>query len=819
MSIDRTSGDDILERNRAALLLRAPGVGFQRLDLQRICDRGAQPFGRGRLDDEIEGAVAHGRHDRVDAALRGLDDDGNVDAALAHRLQHADAVEAGHGEVEHDRRNVAAACGFERRECRLSAVGEHRLVAEFLHGGLQQAPLHRIVIDYEDGTCHEGPLLPREPSPATGSTWHRLLNNASKKPVNEVFRLFTVLDSEGGQMRTFSAQRRFSPQRTGAAAAKAAKETKAALGDLPEWNLGDLYASMDAPQLKADIERAGRESEAFESRWKGMLAAEAEKGAAGELGAALRDFEMLEELIGRVASYAGLVYAGDTSDPQRAKLYGDIQEKMTDASAHLLFFALELNLIDDALIERALEADPLFGHYRPWVIDLRKDKPYQLEDRIEQLFHEKSVTGRGAWNRMFDETMTELRFDVGGEEMLLEPTLNRLQDADGEMRKQAAEALAATFRKNLRTFTLITNTLSKDKEISDRWRGFQDIANSRHLANRVEKSVVDALAAAVRDAYPRLSHRYYAMKARWLGMEAMNHWDRNAPLPETPQATIGWDEAKNTVLSAYQDFSPDMAEIARVFFDRNWIDAPVRPGKAPGAFAHPTVPSAHPYVLLNYMGKPRDVMTLAHELGHGVHQVLAAGQGALMASTPLTLAETASVFGEMLTFRSLLDRTSDRRERKAMLAQKVEDMINTVVRQIAFYEFERKVHTERRQGELTSDKIGEFWLEVQAESLGPAIKLREGYETFWTYIPHFVHSPFYVYAYAFGDCLVNSLYAVYQNAERGFQDKYFEMLRAGGTKHHSELLKPFGLDASDPKFWQIGLGVISGLIDELEALD
>jgi oligoendopeptidase F len=631
-------------------------------------------------------------------------------------------------------------------------------------------------------------------------------------------------------MRTFSERRTGTEASGQAASERAASEQavsgkaasgqgRAVLGDLPEWNLADLYAGMDAPELKADIGRAGRDSEAFESRWKGTLAAEAEKGAAGQLGIALHDFEALEELIGRIASYAGLVYAGDTSDPKRAKLYGDIQEKMTDASAHLLFFALELNLIDDALIGKALDADPLFGHYRPWVIDLRKDKPYQLEDRIEQLFHEKSITGRGAWNRMFDETMTELRFDVAGEEMLLEPTLNRLQDADGEVRRQASEALAATFRKNLRTFTLITNTLAKDKEISDRWRGFQDIADSRHLANRVEKSVVDALAAAVRDAYPRLSHRYYAMKARWLGMEAMNHWDRNAPLPETPQATIGWDEAKNTVLSAYQDFSPDMAEIARAFFDRNWIDAPVRPGKAPGAFAHPTVPSAHPYVLLNYMGKPRDVMTLAHELGHGVHQVLAAGQGALMASTPLTLAETASVFGEMLTFRSLLDRTTDRRERKAMLAQKVEDMINTVVRQIAFYEFERKVHTERRQGELTSDRIGAFWLEVQAESLGPAIKLREGYETFWTYIPHFVHSPFYVYAYAFGDCLVNSLYAVYQNAERGFQEKYFEMLKAGGTKHHSELLKPFGLDASDPKFWQIGLSVISGLIDELEALD
>ena len=591
------------------------------------------------------------------------------------------------------------------------------------------------------------------------------------------------------------------------------------LGLLPEWDLTDLYSGIDAPELAADMARASAEAVAFETRWKGRLAAEAATPQTGNLGQAMRDFEALEELVGRIVSYAGLVYAGDTSDPRRAKLYGDVQEKMTDASSHLLFFSLELNLVDDALIQTALDRDPGFGHYRPWVLDLRMDKPYQLEDRVEQLFHEKSVTGRGAWNRLFDETMTDLRFTIDGEELSLEPALNKLQHPDGAVRQQASEALAATFKENLRTFTLITNTLAKDKEISDRWRGFKDIADSRHLANRVERDVVDAMVEAVRDAYPRLSHRYYAMKAGWLGMETMNHWDRNAPLPETPQSVIGWDEARDTVLTAYQQFSPDMAEIARGFFDRRWIDAPVRPGKAPGAFAHPTVPSAHPYVLLNYMGKPRDVMTLAHELGHGVHQVLAGGQGALMASTPLTLAETASVFGEMLTFRSLLEKTSDRRERKAMLAQKVEDMINTVVRQVAFYEFERKVHTERRKGELTSDQLGQFWLEVQAESLGPAIALREGYETFWTYVPHFIHSPFYVYAYAFGDCLVNSLYAVYQNAERGFQDKYFDMLRAGGTKHHSELLKPFGLDASDPKFWQKGLSVIGELIDELERLD
>ncbi|HRP79685.1 MAG TPA: M3 family oligoendopeptidase, partial [Aquamicrobium sp.] len=607
----------------------------------------------------------------------------------------------------------------------------------------------------------------------------------------------------------------FLPARA-AAGEQAARE--AAPDALPEWNLADLYAAMDAPELVRDLDRVAADAITFESEWKGRLEEAAREPASGDLGRALRAYESIEELMGRIGSYAGLLYAGDTSNPVHAKFYGDVQQKLTDASAHILFFTLELNRIDDALVDAALDADPVFGRYRPWVVDLRKDKPFQLEERVEQLFHEKSVTGRAAWNRLFDETMTALRFDVGAERLALEPTLNGLQDADPTVRQRAAEALAKTFRENLRTFTLITNTLAKDKEISDRWRGFSDIADSRHLANRVEREMVDALAAAVKAACPRLSHRYYAMKAKWLGMERMNHWDRNAPLPETPKARIGWNEARETVLSAYRDFDPRMANIANRFFERDWIDAPVRPGKSPGAFAHPTVPSVHPYVLLNYQGRPRDVMTLAHELGHGVHQVLAGPQGALMASTPLTLAETASVFGEMLTFRSLLDRTDDKRERKAMLAQKVEDMINTVVRQIAFYEFERKVHTERRNGELTAERLGELWLSVQGDSLGPAIALREGYETFWTYIPHFIHSPFYVYAYAFGDCLVNSLYAVYQQADSGFQDRYFAMLEAGGTKHHSELLAPFGLDASDPEFWGKGLSVIEGLIDELEEM-
>ena len=592
-----------------------------------------------------------------------------------------------------------------------------------------------------------------------------------------------------------------------------------ATGELPEWNLADLYPGIDSPALVADLARAFDESRALAERYRGRLAElAAAPDASAQLAEAVRAYEGLSDLLGRIGAYAGLVYSGDTTDPQRAKFYGDTQDKLNAAITELLFFELELNRIDPDLLAQ-VAAQPPLSHWKPWLTDLAKDKPHQLDDRLEALFHEKSMTGAAAWNRLFDETIASLRFAIDGEELTLELTLNKLQDSDGQIRRKAAEALSAVFRKELRIFALITNTLAKDKEISDRWRKFQDVADSRHLANRVEREVVDALVSAVRAAYPRLSHRYYRLKAQWFGREALDFWDRNAPLPQVAQRTIPWSEARETVLSAYGAFSPKMADIARRFFDERWIDAPPRPGKAPGAFAHPTVPSAHPYVLLNYQGKPRDVMTLAHELGHGVHQVLAAPNGALMAPTPLTLAETASVFGEMLTFRRLLDATRDGAQRKAMLAQKVEDMINTVVRQIAFYSFERKVHEARRQGELTGEAICALWMEVQAESLGPAIRLSDGYEPFWCYIPHFIHSPFYVYAYAFGDCLVNSLYGVYRNTPEGFQDRYFALLAAGGTKHHSELLAPFGLDARDPGFWQIGLSMIEGMIAELEAMD
>jgi oligoendopeptidase F len=615
--------------------------------------------------------------------------------------------------------------------------------------------------------------------------------------------------------RSTSALRKPTAQRKPISKKSAAKSKP---GKLPEWNLADLYSGIGAPEIARDIAQLDIDCVAFETDYKGKLAEQTALEHGGKwLAEAVRRYEAIDDLAGRLGSYAGLVHAGDSVDPAITKFYGDVSERLTNASVHLLFFALELNRVDDAVIERAMRTAEL-AHYRPWIEDLRKDKPYQLEDRVEQLFHEKSQSGYSAWNRLFDQTISGLRFKVGGKELAIEPTLGLLQDRAGEKRKAAGQALAKTFKANERTFALVTNTLAKDKEISDRWRGFQDVADSRHLNNRVEREVVDALVTSVRAAYPRLSHRYYHLKARWFKKKKLAHWDRNAPLPFAATGSIGWSDARNMVLTAYRGFSPEMANIAERFFTDRWIDAPVRPGKAPGAFSHPTTPSAHPYVLMNYQGKPRDVMTLAHELGHGVHQVLAAKNGALMAPTPLTLAETASVFGEMLTFKRLLAETRSARQRQALLAGKVEDMINTVVRQIAFYTFERAIHTERRNGELTAERIGEIWLGVQDESLGPAIDIRPGYENFWMYIPHFIHSPFYVYAYAFGDCLVNSLYAVYENAQAGFADRYLAMLAAGGTKHYSELLKPFGLDARNPEFWEGGLSVVAGMIDELEAM-
>lgn len=593
---------------------------------------------------------------------------------------------------------------------------------------------------------------------------------------------------------------------------------KAASDEMPGWNLADLYPSTDAPALTQDLQTCAQKADTLAERYQGKLADLAARDGARSLYNCLKDFEAIQDLMGRIGAFAYLNYVTKVDDPARAKFFGDIQEKLTNIGARLLFLTLEINRIDDSLLEKLTAEAPL-SHYEPWLREVRKEKPYQLSDELERLFHEKTVTGRAGWSRLFSETIASLRFTVGGETLPLEPTLNFMLHPQEAKRRAAADALTGVFRGQLPLFTLISNVLSKDREIADRWRGFEDVADARHLANNVERDVVEALVTAVREAYPRISHRYYAMKARWLGKDVLDFWDRNAPIFAEPERRVGWAEARDMVLTAYQRFSPDMASIAKGFFDKSWIDAPVRAGKSPGAFAHPTVPSAHPYIMLNYMGRPRDVMTLAHELGHGVHQVLANGQGALMAYTPLTLAETASVFGEMLTFKSILATTTDPREKKALLAQKAEDKINTVVRQIAFYEFERRLHTERLEGELTAERIGEIWMAVQRESLGPSVRLGDGYEVYWTYVPHFIHSPFYVYAYAFGDCLVNSLYAVYEKSAAGFQERYLDMLRAGGTKHHKELLAPFGLDATDPGFWAMGLQVVERMVDELERFD
>ncbi|HYZ41637.1 MAG TPA: M3 family oligoendopeptidase, partial [Stellaceae bacterium] len=510
-------------------------------------------------------------------------------------------------------------------------------------------------------------------------------------------------------------------------------------GPLPEWDLSDLYARPDSEQLAADLGELTTNSQAFRARYQGRLASL----SGAELGAAVEDYERLQEKIGRIMSYASLVHAGNLADPEIGRFYQTMQERTNAVSTTLLFFTLEINRLEDADID-SKTADPRLARYRPWLRDTRAFRPHQLGDDIEKLLHEKHVAGRAAWVRLFDETIAALRFPIRGKELTEAEALDLLSDNDPEVRREAGLTIGEVLGKSIRTFTLITNTLAKDKEIEDRWRHFPRPISSRNLANFVEDEVVDALIAAVRENYPLLSHRYYKLKAQWFGVDELPFWDRNAPLPEHPEGAISWLEAQDTVLSAYRSFAPEMAAIGSRFFAGRWIDAPVRPGKASGAFAHPTVPSAHPYLLLNYQGRTRDVMTLAHELGHGVHQLLANDQGYLMADTPLTLAETASVFGEMLTFRALLARETDPRQRKGMLAAKVEDMLNTVVRQIAFVTFEQRVHDERRDAELTPDRLAEIWLQVQHESLGRGLRLDGVYRYYWSYIPHFVHTPFYV---------------------------------------------------------------------------
>jgi len=584
---------------------------------------------------------------------------------------------------------------------------------------------------------------------------------------------------------------------------------------LPEWDLSDLYKAPEAPELARDLDWHQKACAEFAAEFEGQLAG---LNAEQLLECVLRR-ERIEMVEGRIMSFAGLRHHQLTTDPNRAKFLSDCQNRINLSSASLVFFPLEINRIEEDALDALFNSNAALARYRPVFDRLRATRPHQLSDELEQFLHDRLVVGSSAWIRLFDETIAGLKFSVDGETFNLEGALNFLTDHDRDRREIAARELARVFGDHVKLFARVHNTLAKEKEVEDRWRRMPDPQTERHLMNHVEPEVVEALRDAVVSSYPMLSHRYYELKRKWMGLDALQIWDRNAPLPIEREKTVPWEQARDTVLRAYRDFDPRIAAVAEQFFRKDWIDAGVKPGKAPGAFAHPTVTDVHPYIMLNYLGKPRDVMTLAHELGHGVHQILAAAQGEFLASTPLTLAETASVFGEMLTFHRLLDGASTDSERKILLAGKVEDMINTVVRQIAFYDFECRLHEARREGELTPEDINALWMAVQADSLGPAFEFMEGYETFWTYVSHFIHVPFYVYAYAFGDGLVNALYAVYREGGPGFQQMYFEMLQAGGSRHHGELLAPFGLDASDPTFWNKGLSMISGFIDELEAME
>ena len=587
---------------------------------------------------------------------------------------------------------------------------------------------------------------------------------------------------------------------------------------LPNWDITHLYPSYDSQEIKDDITRITELVTSFYNTYYQRIS---NNISAETFVDALKQYENIEDAIGKIASYAGLIFSTDADDPNIAQVYQNINEFVQTQSSKLVFFTLALNQIDDALLQKLL-SNKNVAYYEPWIRDIRTFKPYQLDEKLEQLLSDSSIASRQNWVRLYDTLLDNMEISIDDNHHTLTEALDLLSHSQEVERKKTALALSEAFACHKDQITLIYNTIIKDESVSDAWRGFKRPVSSRNVANMVEDDIVDSLAKTVTENFHALSERYYRIKATMLGKDALEFWDRNAPLPEANEKNIPWEDAKEIVLNAYRKFSPEMARLGQRFFDECWIDAPVKKGKTSGAFSHPVVPSAHPYILVNYQGKVRDVMTLAHELGHGVHQLLAAKQGALMADTPLTLAETASVFGEQLTFQYLLEKETDDAARKCLIASKVEDMLNTVIRQIAFYNFETRMHDARKQGEVSADAISEIWIESQRESFGNAINIDTNYAYYWTYISHFFHAPFYVYAYAFGDCLVNSLYAVYEEEKKrgeaaSFEKKYLDMLQAGGTKRHKELLAPFNIDISHADFWQKGLNHISHMIDMLDA--
>ena len=588
--------------------------------------------------------------------------------------------------------------------------------------------------------------------------------------------------------------------------------TKNTLGKLPVWNLKDLYESPKAKNLNNDLNQLRRITKKFEKKYTYKIT----KLSPSQLLKAIIELENIDIKIDKIMSYAHLLVAEDGNNEKNKIFYQQMQEQITNIASSIVFFSLELNEVSNAKLNK-IYADKKLEPYKNWIKNIRKFKPYQLDVKTEKLLQEKSITSRSAWVRLFDDTIASLKFPFKGKNLSSAEIFNFLSDKKESNRKKSAEVVSGVLKDNISLFTSITNNLAKDKSINDKWRGLPSPVSSRNLSNVVEDEVVEALTETIKENYPKIAHRYYKIKAKWFKKKSLMYWDRNAPLPFQSQSVYSWKDAKRIVSDAYSNFDKRAGDIVNKFFDNSWIHAPVIAGKSPGAFAASTVPSAHPFILVNYQGKARDIATLAHELGHGIHQYLAGRkQTYFNSSTPLTLAETASVFGEMLTFKSLLSITTKEKERKGLLANKVEDMLNTVVRQIAFFEFEKRIHDQRKIKELSVNEICKIWIDVQKQSLGPSIKFNDDYKYFWSYIPHFIHSPFYVYAYAFGDCLVNSLFNVYESKLPKFEDKYITLLESGGSNTYDKLLKPFGLNPKKKDFWQKGVNVIESLIDQLE---